>query len=180
MNVQRHARIEQIKKLSEYMRRTLTLIGYFLWLGWPIILVLTIFSDKLDTLPANILIEGDKVTLLQRIAVTLVWGMMLLLTQKTVQYSRDLMERFSEGDIFNTRTTTIARKALTYGLIGLVVEIGFEVLAVFVPTHAVQVDHFGNALGAVLNGFLFFGLMYVMLWTLEIGRDLHEESELTI
>jgi hypothetical protein len=27
---------------------------------------------------------------------------------------------------------------------------------------------------------MFFGLMYVLLWALEIGSDLNEESELTI
>jgi len=27
---------------------------------------------------------------------------------------------------------------------------------------------------------MFFGLMYVLLWALEIGCDLNEESELTI
>lgn len=31
-----------------------------------------------------------------------------------------------------------------------------------------------------IGALMFFGLMYVLLWALEIGCDLNEESELTI
>jgi hypothetical protein len=41
-------------------------------------------------------------------------------------------------------------------------------------------DFASELFGTLFNGFLFFGLMYVLLWALEIGSDLNEESELTI
>jgi hypothetical protein len=179
MNIQQHARIEQIKKLSGSMRRLLSLIAGLLWLFWPVLAVfaLVIFLPGSKAGPPSVL-EG--------IGILLAGGALLVLTQKTVRYARDLMAHFSEGEIFNSRTLHTARKALFYSLIGLVIDIGFGIFNAFVPLS--ESPHEANDTVASIfelvstgfNGFMFFGLMFVMLWTLEIGRDLYEESELTI
>ncbi|MEO7497512.1 MAG: hypothetical protein ABIT83_08420 [Massilia sp.] len=178
MNIQQHARIEQIKKLSGSMRRLLSLIAGLLWLFWPVLGVLAFV----------ICLPGNKAgpSVLEGVGILLLGVALLVLTQKTVRYSRDLMAHFSEGDIFNSRTLHTARKALLYSLTGLAIDMGFGIYSAFTPMPVSALEEHDTIASIFeltskgFNGFMFFGLMFVMLWTLEIGRDLYEESELTI
>ena len=185
MDVKRHERIAHIQRLSEYLRRVLTVFGYLCWLLWPVVLTVPFASGN-----GTITVFGDlafrlgDLDLLQRLALTVFLCSMLALTQRALHYARNLMECFSEGDIFNRATLETARKAIWWGAILLSIEVlsnvGIACYRFFsgtgLPTSPLIADLFST----VMNGLLFFGLIYVLLWALEIGRDLHEESELTI
>ena len=185
MNVQRHQRIEQIKKLSEYLRRVLTLAGYFLWLGWPMALLIPFFhSDDPIMLHGNIAFKYHELPLTQRLALSAGFCVLLLLTQYAVRYARDLMEHFSEGEIFNRSALDTARKAIHFGMAALAGDVLADMFVagyLFFMGNGLSVSTlFSDLCGSLINGFLFFGLMFVLLWALEIGMDLNEESELTI
>lgn len=175
MNVQQHVRIEQIKRLSAKLRRALAFAGFVLWLGWPLLLVMATlnFSTVNGVL---LLIPVGALSFPERCAIVLFAAAGLSLTQMAVHYSRLLMETFSHGRIFDLAALRIARKAINCGLGLFVLKVIAELVA------AVYVDRIqvpGPAL-TVFYGFLVFGMLYVMLWSLEIGRDLQDECELTI
>jgi hypothetical protein len=176
MNVQNHARTEQIKQLSGKLRRALGIAGFVLWLGWPLLVVmLTLLFSGSDKVTLMAVPTGS-LSIPERLGVALFAAAALLLTQMAVRYTRLLMETFSQGRIFDLDAVRIARKAINCGLGLLAVKVTAEV-ATAVYTGRIQVP--GPAL-TLFYGFLLFGLLHVMLWALEIGRDLQDESELTI
>jgi hypothetical protein len=181
MNVHRHERIEQIKKLSEYLRRALTLLGYLLWLAWPMLLLLPIFHGE-GTLKIgeNLSFTYHELTLMQRIACSAVFAVVVLLSQFSVRYARDLMAHFSEGEIFNRNALQTARKAIHFGIAMLAIDVLFDLTGAVYRVFSGGELHLFVLLNTLFNGFLFFGLMYVLLWAFEIGTDLNDESELTI
>lgn len=181
MNVQRHQRIEQIKKLSEYLRRTLTLVGYLLWLAWPMLLLLPfIHSDGTLKIGENLSFAYHELTLMQRIALSGVFAVVVVVSQFSVRYARDLMAHFSEGEIFNRNVLQTARKAIHFGIAMVGIDVLFDLTGAVYRLFSSGEIHLSALFGTLFNGFLFFGLMYVLLWALEIGSDLNEESELTI
>ncbi|MES2320956.1 MAG: hypothetical protein V4633_01705 [Pseudomonadota bacterium] len=169
MNVQRHARIEQIRKLSEYLRRALRCAEGVLWLGWPLVLILPLVSATWTG-------KAEGVPLSHRLGLAVFAGVTLLFTQLAVRYCRLLMAHFAEGRIFDAGALHMARKAIQCGLILLVLRVGAEIASGFYTGKFTLPGPFMT----MFYGFLFFGLLHVMLWSLEIGRDLHDESELTI
>lgn len=183
MNVQQHERIAQIKKVSGYVCVALKWIGYLLWVFCPL-LAIAILADttgesRYTFLLGGVTVENVDLSYLQRILIVLLMTLFFFFLIKLTTHLRELMRHFSKGDIFNKAAIGHARKSLLHGL----VVFGFylsTLIAGFAYTVAkTSAVNISPNIG-VVSGFLFFGLMYVLLWALEIGADLNEESELTI
>lgn len=180
MNALRNQRTLQIQTLSEYLRRMLRFAEYVLWLGWPLMLLI-FTSGKMGTdlsvrIGSGVTAADADLLLPARVAVMLCGVLMLILTQLAVFYARQLMEHFSKGRIFDADAVATAKKAIRCGLGLFALQVLFEVgNAIYIGTIRLP----GPAM-TLFYGFLFFGLLHVMLWALEIGRDLNDESALTI
>ena len=183
MNVQQHERIVQIKKVSGYLCIALTWIGYLLWLFCPLmaiaVLVDTSGNSKFTFLLGGVTVQDVDLSYPQRILIVILMALFFFFLIKLTTHFRELIRYFSKGEIFNKAAIGHARKSLLHGL----VVFGFylsSVFAGFVYT-VIKTSPVNITLNiGIVSGLIFFGLMYVLLWSLEIGADLNEESELTI
>jgi hypothetical protein len=176
MNVQRHTRIAHIKKLSGFLSSGLKFAQYAIWLFLPVILTMPFSSGNLTLKLGESLIAPADVTQSQRMALAAGLGVMLVLTLLIIRYLRQLMEQFSEGRVFDGDAIRIARKAVNCALALYLFKVVLEIAGV-IYSGKFQIP--GPAL-TVFYGIFYFGLVQVMLWALEVGRDLSDESELTI
>jgi hypothetical protein len=199
MNVQQHERIAHIKKLSGYMYTALRWVANLSLLIWlflvlkyqfPFVMIaaeiFTGFSFNIHSYPFYVV--G---------ALALGFGTLnMYFVLKVIRHLRDVMKSFHQGEVFNGATVSHARCAAKNALfvwgIDLLHRLGFSLILNFSanpPSSTGSIGlmnasenigwwlKFGND---VFYGLMFFGLMYLFLWALEIGRDLNEESELTI
>lgn len=176
MNIQRHERIKQISKLSGYLRASLKFFEILIWMAFPIIVTFFLETNHMALKIGDQLAAPGDVTSPQRLYMVAVVSIKILLTLMAVRYTRRLMEAFSEGKVFDVAAIRIARKAVNSVLALFALQILFEVGG-SIYTGKIEVP--GPAL-TVFYGFLMFGLLQIMLWALEVGRDLRDESELTI
>lgn len=179
MNVQQHERIARIKQISGYLYVCLTWIRYALWVFWPLIAVIFFMGEKANFTIGVMQADDVELTLFLRLLLVTTTSIFLFLTLKLVHHFRSLIKHFTEGDIFNKTAIDHARKALLNGLVIYGLYMGSVILSWFygaTQTAQVSIDINANFIIALM----FFGLMYVLLWALEIGCDLNEESELTI
>jgi hypothetical protein len=127
----------------------------------------------------TITIPSADITFLQRMMILIYFVPSYFFVLKLSYHFRELIRFFSVGDIFNKKAIEHARNALLngvafYGVYLISLFAGWVYLLMTQPTnHIVMNNDF-------IIGFIFFGLMYILLWALEIGADLNEESELTI
>ncbi|MYN08952.1 hypothetical protein [Pseudoduganella aquatica] len=178
MDLQRHDRIGKIKQWSRNLGRLLTLIGYLLWLGWPASLLFFYGSGTFILFGTKL--ERTQLSLPSQCALVLFFWCALALSQLLVFHIRKLMAHFSAGDVFNQGALDAAGKALRYGIALFVVEIAMRAgVTLYVMTSGGSYS-LSFPFDELISGMLFFGVMYVLLWTLEIGRDLNQESSLTI
>lgn len=183
MNVQQHERIAQIKTLSGYLCGALTWIGYLLWVFGPLMAIAlladTSGKSRFTFLLGDVTVKDLDLSYPQRVLVVLVMAVLFFFVIKLTTHLRELIRFFSKGEIFNKNAIQHARRALLNGL----VVFGFylSTLAAGWVYNIVTNSTVNVSLNiGVIFGLLFFGLMYVLLWSLEIGADLNEESELTI
>lgn len=187
MNIQQHARIGRIKQFSGYLYVCLTWIRYFLLFGWP--------ASVIVILVGIIFLDGDAVTLRRvgfAVFLSAFLSVYLFIALKICVHFRELIRYFSKGDIFNKGAVYRARKALWYALllygvhVAKVIVVQAQLFFSPVDLSSIDIPLLYAPLMSVLSGFGFirtlmiFGLMYILLWALEIGCDLNEESELTI
>jgi hypothetical protein len=113
------------------------------------------------------------------------------------------MKSFYQGEVFNGATISHARCAAKNALfvwgIDLLHRLGFSLILNFsvnppsstgslgLSSEAITLMDISENIGWVLKfgnnvfyGLMFFGLIYLFVWALKIGRDLNEESELTV
>lgn len=179
MDIQRHERIARIKQISGYLYVCLTWVRYALWVVWPLMVVVFLVGGKMQLTVGVVQMQDVELTLVQRLLMVALLSVFLWLALKITHHSRELIRHFSVGDIFNKQAIDHARKALHHGMViygvYLVSLLGswFYSAMQTSPVHIVVNTDFIVAL-------MFFGVMYVLLWALEIGCDLNEESELTI
>lgn len=182
MNVQQHERIARIKQISGYLYVCLTWIRYPIWLVWPLLVGVALFGDKPNFTIVSTMIDPLVLSLGLRLLIAAIISAFGLLTLKLIHHFRALIKHFADGDIFNKNAIDHARKALLNGMLIYGLHMG-TVLAEWI-FGAVQAAH-NTPISVTVNAnfilvLMFFGLMYVLLWALEIGCDLNEESELTI
>jgi len=183
MNVQQHERIAHIKTLSGYLCSALTWIGCLLWVFFPL-MAIALLADtsgkaRYTFLLGDVTVKDVDLSYPQRILVVLAMVVLFFFVIKLTTNLRELIRFFSKGEIFNRNAIQHARRALLHGL----AVFGFYLSTlcagwVYSFFHSATVHVSLNA--GIIFGLLFFGLMYVLLWSLEIGADLNEESELTI
>lgn len=179
MNVQQHERIARIKQISGYLYVCLTWIRYAFWVVWPLIAVIFFMGDKVNFTVGSMQIDDVELTLTLRLLIVTIASVFLFLTLKLIHHFRALIKHFAEGDIFNKIAIDHARKALLHGLVIYGLYVGSALASWFyVATQTTKVSAEINV--NFILALMFFGLMYVLLWALEIGCDLNEESELTI
>jgi hypothetical protein len=187
MNLQQHERIAQIKKLSGYMHTALWCLVYLILLLWLIVAITILVSDKLTLTLGKTPISLEEMTYIHRFAALLIVSVVALLCIKIARHFRDLMHYFRRGEIFNRAAIAHARKAIFNALLlwgmTLTVELShwlYALIKIFLRDDGGVVNVNFALDGSIFLGLIFFGLMYLLLWALEIGRDLNEESELTI
>ncbi len=179
MNVQQHERIARIKQFSRYLYVCLTWIRYFLWVMWPLVAVAFLFGHKATLKIGLIQIDDVELSIVQRVLLVAVVSAFMFLALKLVYHFRELIQHFSSGDIFNKKAIDHARKALLNGLVIYALYLSTLLASwIYVATQSSQTTVSINA--DFILVLMFFGLMYILLWALEIGCDLNEESELTI
>ena len=179
MNVQQHERIARIKQISGYLYLCLTGMRYVLWVMWPLIAVIFFIGDKVNFTVGVMQIDNVELTLTLRLFIVTIASVFLFLILKLIHHFRALIKHFAEGDIFNKIAIDHARKALLHGLVIYGLYVGSALASWFyVATQTTKVSAEINV--NFILALMFFGLMYVLLWALEIGCDLNEESELTI
>lgn len=179
MNIQQHERIARIKQISGYLYVCLTWIRYGLWVIWPLLVVMFFMGNNVNFTLGAMQINDVELTLTLRMFLVAVASLFLFLALKLTHHFRALIKHFAAGDIFNKNAIDHARKALLNGLVIYGLYVGSALaswLYVTTQTTRVSADINMNFIVALM----FFGLMYVLLWALEIGCDLNEESELTI
>lgn len=179
MNIQQHERIAQIKKLSRGLYLALTTTEYLLWVLWPLTLAWVWLGTKGTITLIDHSIDSASLSFLQRCLIAAVISVMLFLLLKVTRHLRQLMLHFTEGDIFNRKAIDHARQALHHalGIYGMYLLSSIAMaMYVFVTSHSFSFFFDGN----FILGLIIFGSMYILLWALEIGCDLNEESELTI
>ena len=179
MNVQQHARIARIKQFSRYLYVCLTWIRYFLWVMWPLMAVVFLFGNKATLSIGVIQMDDVELNIVQRVLMLAGVSVFMFLALKLVYHFRELIRHFSDGDIFNKQAIDHAPSAVLDGLViyGLY-------LATLLGSWIYAATQSSQTMVSINADFvlvlMFFGLMYVLLWALEIGCDLNEESELTI
>lgn len=180
MNVQQHERIARIKQLSHYLYLCLTGIYYLLQVLCPLAVIFALVSvGGKFTFMGVVSINNTELFFLQRLIIAIVMSIIFFLILKLTHHFRELIRHFANGDIFNKKAIEHARKALMNGLVIYGVYLsgmfaGWVYTFIKYPSILISIN------GGFIVGFIFFGLMYVLLWALEIGCDINEESELTI
>jgi hypothetical protein len=179
MNIQQHERIIRIKKLSRYLYLTLSGIHYLLLVLWPAALLWILIGTQGSITLINETLTPENMSFLQSILVGVIISAFFFLMLKVTFHFRQLIQHFANGDIFNKKATVHARRALLYALViyGMFACTSIVMwILMYIETQSFQLALRGNYIFAMI----IFGLMYVLLWALEIGCDLNEESELTI
>lgn len=178
MDIQKHARTQQIKRLSTYLYSLLTAIRYMLFLGWPA-LVYVAFASKGTIQIGSSSLPLDTLNSLAKILIVTLFSAGLVLMLKLNHYFRELMRHFSLGDIFSISAIAQVKGALKMGILFFILSVIQELFSRFYILS--NTSEFNISLGAyIIIATIFFGLMYTLLWALEIGCDLNEESNLTI
>ena len=178
MNLQRHERIAQIKKLSRYLYLALTGIQYLLCVGCLLTIIwLWAGTEGVVSLDRSMAIAN--VSFVQRCLITVIVSVFLSMLLRANYHLRQLVLLFAGGDIFNRKAISHARMTLRHALLiyGFYTATSLSMwgyLSITNQTFKVSLN------GNYFFGLIVFGLMHILLWALEIGCDLNEESELTI
>jgi hypothetical protein len=184
MNIQQHERITRIKKLSRCLYLVLTGLQYLILVLWPLMVFFAVTGTHGElTFIGGVSLDAADLTYLQRGLIAAFLSVFFFLTIKVTYHFRQLISHFARGDIFNKNAIEHARKALLHALLfygfsfvsALIEWVYFYIADQAVDKHIPVIIN-----GDLLTGLIFFGLMYILLWALEIGCDLNEESELTI
>lgn len=84
-----------------------------------------------------------------------------------------------QGNIFGQKAITSVREALHSGIVFFVLS-WFHALVGCVYDYIASSSLDISFATEIIIACIYLGLMYTLLWALEIGADLNEESEMTI
>lgn len=178
MDIKKHARTHQIKKLSKYLFKMLQGMRFVLFLGWPAIFFFAFFAEGMINIgEASILIETLDV--FPKIFILAIFSTGLMLMLSINHHFKELMLHFSHGDVFSDEVIKHARGALKSGVFYFCLWIFQKIIGwIFIETSSPIFDI--PSIADFIIACTIFGMMYTLLWTLEIGNDLNQESEQTI
>ncbi|MFZ6719241.1 hypothetical protein [Undibacterium sp. Ji49W] len=195
MQVQKHARIANIRKLSRYFLFLSIFAMAVVAIGgaaFPFIMMMAPSGDLtlVAYLAKAVTVNDGFYSLLQsgittdlKVIASVVATLFCVLLEFVLIHINKLLTCFYEGEIFNRNAIFHARRAFNLNLIlvagGLVIEILAIILNYTQPGAGGSGD-IGHFLGSVLDQLTWIGFFLLLLWSLEIGVDLNEEAELTI
>ncbi|MFZ6766739.1 hypothetical protein ACO0LM_06600 [Undibacterium sp. Di26W] len=195
MQVQKHARIANIRKLSRYFL-FLVVAMMFMTGGGGFVLSLMIAFGPIGDLTLTgflvkstvqdggyfaLLLSGMTVELkvISVIAVVSFFAMIEFILIHTNQ----LLTCFYEGEIFNKKAVFHAKKVFNFNLIlvggGICIDFLSIILSCLNPDLGGSRE-VGRFIGGTIDQLVWIGFFLLLLWSLEIGVDLNEEAELTI
>lgn len=113
-----------------------------------------------------------------------IYGAVILTTLIYVLFHfHSVLECFFDGDIFNIKALTHARKAYKVNLWSIYFGLSIQVIAIIVTALTIK-EGIGMQIGYLINNavadLVIIGFLSLLLWALEIGTNLNEEAELTI
>ena len=193
---ERNARIAAFQKVS----------GYLLWLYWPIMIFFvlgfigflgaSINAKNGDISLVEFLIKlsapnvdffdtyfNTGVSLSTKLISTTTVMIFLAMCIYTLFHFTKLIACFNAGNIFSRRAVYHARKAYKMNLRLSFYVYGAELVVVvlsFVYANSGNGNRLWDLLCNVFGFAIEIGLLSLILWALEMGTDLNEESELTI
>lgn len=178
MDIQTHSRTQQIKRLSRHLHTALNSIRYVLYLGWVGIAVLALFAEgHLYMGDSKVFVAKNDYLLKGLILPTYAVALVIMLR---INYEfRGLMKQYMKGHIFSDEAIGYVKGALKAGIAYIGVWLLQAVVGIVYNSSIGEPIEFSFAKEIVLP-FIFFALMFTLLWALEIGRDLNDESEGTI
>ncbi|SEA47624.1 hypothetical protein [Alkalimonas amylolytica] len=178
MDIQTHSRTRQIKQLSRYLFIALTGFRYLLLLGWPAIVVVAF-------IPSGSLYLGDALIPIENMSLPFKGGILALyavgltIMLRINHHFRALMKQFMQGHIFGPEAIASVRGALHSGMVFFILS-WLYVLFGLIYDYSINSELDFSFVTEIAIACIYFGLMYTLLWALEIGADLNEESEKTI
>ena len=195
MQVQKHARIANIRKLSRYFLFLSVLTMIIVAIGaiaLPVIVMMAPAGDLtvMAYLAKAVTIEDGFFSLLREglsteLKVTAVLASLFFfgMIELVLIHLNQLLTCFHEGEIFNKKAVFHAKRAFNVNLIlvGImfVVELMAIALSYVYPGHEAT-GSFAHFFGKSFDQLIWLGACLLLLWSLEIGVDLNEEAELTI
>ncbi|MBC3909469.1 hypothetical protein [Undibacterium umbellatum] len=195
MQVQKHARIANIRKLSRYFLflTVLTMVIIAIGgIGFPIFLM-TVSSGDLTVAEylarAAIMDDGyfsllkEGLSLQLKVVAGLAWVVWSAVIGLVLVHINQLLTCFHEGEIFNKKAIFHARRAFNINLIVVASMVGVDFLSILLshiyPSNGNTGD-VGHFIARIFDHLTWIGFFLLLLWSLEIGVDLNEEAELTI
>jgi hypothetical protein len=187
MDLKSKAQIDRIKKASRIVMRTCKVLQ---WLTIPLLVAMVTIVIIMPASPnIKLGVNGIDITTNElnptlKAILIIVWSLNLVVFFKLLHHMIKLFRNFANGDIFSKES------------IGQIKHLGFTVLyfaglhVLMVPLWFVIQKHrnfvFQGNVGITLGDCLSLGtivvgcLVILISWIMDVGRDMHEESELTI
>lgn len=179
MDIQKHSRTEQIKKLSRKLFTFLTLFKYLLYMCWPLMIFIAFFFDKGTLKLGDVVFNIEEMVIWFKELVLLLYAIALYMAIRLTNSFRQIMKHFMAGHIFTKKAVLSVRSGLHAGLMFFIMIIVQKASGLALA----MINNMPSYIELEIDFFIaisFFGLMYILLWALEIGCDLNEESEMTI
>ncbi|MFZ6656335.1 hypothetical protein [Undibacterium sp. TJN19] len=195
MQVQKHARIANIRKLSRYF----LFLSVFAMAGvaiggvaFPFILAMAPSGNLnlIAYLAKAVTVNDGFYSLLQsgittdlKIIASVTAIVFCVLIEFVLIHINKLLSCFYQGEIFNRNAVFHARRAFNLNLILVIGTLVVEIIAIilsYIQPGAGSSGSIGLLLGSVFDQLTWIGFFLLLLWSLEIGVDLNEEVELTI
>jgi hypothetical protein len=191
---------EQINRIAKFRKVS----GRLLWLTMPLLILFGVggsitwiifvckpfgATDLVEILP-KIHKDGffiyaikDNLTIAAKLFCAIYGAVILTSTVYVLFHFHSVLECFFDGDIFNIKALTHARKAYKVNLWSIYFGLGVEVFAIIVTALTIK-EGVGMQIGYLINNavvdLIILGFLSLLLWALEIGTNLNEEAELTI
>ncbi|MDO3387190.1 hypothetical protein QWI17_15210 [Gilvimarinus sp. SDUM040013] len=179
VDIQFHSRTTQIQLLSRHLYRALSAVRFVLHSFWLLIAYFAVTPGEatlyLGDTPVKIA-EGE---FLAKGLILGLYAIGLFLMLKITHHFRNLMYYFEAGNIFERPAIDSVHQALKAGIAFATMSFIQAIIGSVYTfrAHALVDISFTTQ---ILVAIIYFGLMYTLLWTLEIGHDLKDESEMTI
>ncbi len=178
MDLQSHSCTHRIRRLSYYLHMVLNGIRFLLYLGWPGIIYVGFFAQGHLPMGNNSVFLAHDDYILK--AVILTTYVVALITMLGINRAfRQLMRQYMRSEIFSNEAVSHV-KATVKGVVAYIFIYWLQALIGIVINSSKGIPTEFSALNEVVVPMTFVGVMFTLLWALEIGRDLYEESEGTI
>jgi len=178
VDIRNNARTQQIQNLSGHLYHALSFLRYILYMGWVGIATLVFIPEGNYWVgDANIQVASGNFFLKGLILMLYAFGLLVML--KLNEAFRNLMKQYMKGNIFTEQAIFYVRSALKAGIAVVVISLLHQITgAVYSYFYNSEIDI--SFAPQIVAAVIYFALMYILLWALEIGGDLNDESINTI